>query len=295
VALAAACAAALPGCMPGGPPKPVQAFAGRPPPEFHTYPLPDGRKIFAAETGNPAGPLVLFIHGTPGGWHDFAKVMARPDLAAATWMIAVDRPGWGRSAAGGLEPSLVAQAAALRAVLEAHPKNLPAIVVGWSLGGPIAVRVAMDSPELVEALVIVAGSIDPAQEKVLWYQFIARLPGMYFFIPKMLVRADLEIIPLKGELVEMLPRWGEIKIPVTVIQGDNDDLVPPENADFAKRELTHAQLTVVRVPNQGHLIPWQRPELMAQAILGYAAKWHPPADAVPTAGNSGAPAPKANP
>jgi len=80
------------GCF-SGPPPTAKIFAGRPAPEFQTYALPHGRQIYAAQTGNPDGPLVLFIHGTPGAWHDFAVVMARPDLAERTFMVAVDRVG----------------------------------------------------------------------------------------------------------------------------------------------------------------------------------------------------------
>lgn len=268
------------GCM-SGPSAPRDPFAGQKHPEFHTYDAPGGRKIFAAETGNPSGPLVLFIHGTPGGWHAFAGLMARPELSDKALLVSADRLGWGNSAAGGVETSLGAQAAALKAILAAHPKNLPAIVVGHSLGGPIAARLAMDAPELVGALVIVAGSDDPEQEGTTWYQFLGRLPGIHWLVPKNLAEADAEIIPLKGELEKMVPRWGELKMPVTVIQGLDDELVPAENADFAQRVITNAPLDIQRIPNQGHLIPWQRPDLMVNAVEKYIAQWKPSATPPP--------------
>jgi pimeloyl-ACP methyl ester carboxylesterase len=260
------------GCF-SGPPSAQSAFAGRPTPEFHTYDLPNHRQIFAAQTGNPAAPLVLFIHGTPGGWDDFANLMANPTLANHTLMVSVDRLGWGRSAAGGVDTSLADQAAALRVVLQAHPQNLPAILVGHSLGGPIAAELAMDSPDLVGALVLVAGSIDPAEEKVAWYQALGRSWFFHWAVPKPLAEADLEILALKGQLVSMEPRWKNIRIPVTVIQGTSDALVSPENADFAQREITNSTaLDIQRIPDQGHLIPWQRPDLIAHAILHYASQ-----------------------
>ncbi|MGA2053392.1 MAG: alpha/beta hydrolase, partial [Opitutales bacterium] len=186
------CLIAIPiGCFSGPPPVKTE-FAGRPPPEFHTYPLPNGRQIFAAQSGNPDAPLVLFIHGTPGGWDDFAGFLANPDLANHTLMVSVDRLGWGQSAAGGLDTSLADQAKALRVVLLAHPKNLPAIVVGHSLGGPIAAELALDSPDLVGALVLVAGSIDPAEEKTAWYQALGRSILFHWAVPKPLAEADVE-------------------------------------------------------------------------------------------------------
>ena len=45
-----------------------------------------------------------------------------------------------------------------------------------------------------------------------------------------------EIMPLKGELDKMLPLWKKLSMPVTVIQGLEDDLVPPENAGFCRKD-----------------------------------------------------------
>lgn len=262
------------GCA-SGPSAKRDPFAGRPQPTFCTYDVSPNRKIFAAETGNSNGPLVLFIHGTPGGWQAFAGLMARPELADKALLVSVDRLGWGQSAEGGVETSLGTQAAALRIILAAHPHNLPAIVVGHSLGGPIAAHLAMDAPDLVGALIIIAGSDDPAQEGTTWYQFLGRLPVIHWLVPSDLAEADKEIIPLKSELEKMLPRWSELKIPVTVIQGEDDELVPAANADFAQRVITHAPLDIQRIPKQGHLIPWQRPDLIVTAVLKCVGEWHP--------------------
>jgi pimeloyl-ACP methyl ester carboxylesterase len=261
------------GCMSFKPPPVTKIFAGRPLPTYHTYELPGGgRQIFTAETGNPDGPLVLFIHGTPGSWEDFGWMMARPNLAERALLISADRLGWGGSAVGGLEMSLAAQVKALQAVLDAHPKNLPAIIVGWSYGGPVAAQLALDDPAQVGALVLVAASLDPAEEKVAWYQAVARLPGVYFMVSDPLVKADEEIVALKGQLVTLTPRWAEIKMPVTVLQGTSDNLVSPENADFIERQFKNAQLRVERIPNQGHMIPWQHEDLLEAAILADVEK-----------------------
>lgn len=254
-------------CVSFGPPSTAQAFAGRPAPRAGSYEDADGRTVATGECGDPSGRLVLFVHGSPGVWRDFAYVMADPVLAERALLVSVDRPGWGGSAAGGLETSLADQARALRAVLEAHPENLPAVVVGHSLGGPVAARLAMDAPELVGALVLVAGSIDPELEKTTWYQALGRTWLVRPLVPEMLERADAEIRPLRRELEEMLPRWAELTLPVYVLQGDEDALVPPANADFAARVVTHAPLSIERIPGQGHLIPWQKPERIVATVL----------------------------
>ncbi len=248
----------------------AQAFTGRTPPAFRTLDVLD-RKIFAAELGPADGTPVLFIHGSPGSWRDALDVMRDPLLADRAHLIAIDRPGFGGSGHGALETSLARQSALLAALLteETPAGQAPqrAILVGHSLGGPVAARLAMDRPDLVRGLVLVAASIDPALEKVTWYQAAARWPLIRSLVPKDLELANDEILPLKGELEKMLPLWSTIRMPVVVIQGDADGLVPRENADFAERMLTEAQVHMVRVPKQGHMIPWERPELMRDAIL----------------------------
>ena len=253
-------------CVGFGPPSVAKAFAGRPAPIERSFDA-GGTPIHAAETGNPAGPLVLFVHGTPGGWRDFSYVMADAVLAARARLCSVDRPGWGGSAESGLVTSLAAQAGALRAVLEAHPKNLPAVVVGHSLGGPVAARLALDAPELVDALVLVAASIDPELEETTWYQALGRTWLIRPLVPEMLTRADDEIRPLQGELEALLPLWGTLRAPVFVLHGEEDALVPVANADFAARLVTNAPLALERIPGQGHLIPWECPQRIVALVL----------------------------
>jgi pimeloyl-ACP methyl ester carboxylesterase len=143
----------------------------------------------------------------------------------------------------------------------------PVIVVGHSLGGPIAARFVMDHPDKVAALILVAGSIDPAQEKILWYQGPASWAGLRWMLPSALDVCNRELMPLKGELTLMLPLWSQIKVPVELIQGTDDHLVPAANADFGERMIDPKILHVTRVPGMDHFVPWSNPELIRDAIL----------------------------
>src|SRR6185295_5873387 len=253
-------------CVSFGPPDTSKAFVGHTPPIYHTYPVL-GRQVFAAEVGPKDAPPVLYIHGSPGSWDDASALMIDPQLVDRAHLIAIDRPGFGQSGYGKLETSLARQAAMMAGVLAQAAPGRPAIVVGHSLGGPVAARLAMDDPGAVAGLVLVAGSIEPALEKTTWYQKAARWPVVRAIVPKMLQLANDEILPLKGELQKMMPLWSGIRTPVEVIQGDDDALVPPANADFAQRMLTKAPVHMMRIPKQGHLIPWERPDLIRDAIL----------------------------
>jgi len=244
----------------------------RPPPPppgtaTHTLVLPDGRHLLYADGGRRDGPLVLLVHGTPGSWRDFDGLFLRPELTRRARVVALDRLGWGGSAEGGLAPSLSIQAAAVAAILRACSGNRPAVLVGYSLGGVIAPRVAMDFPELVDGLVLVAAPLDPGLEETPWYRTLMRLPPVRWALPARLSRADDEIRSLQDDLRAMLLRWTGLRCPVVVLQGEADALVPAENAAFAARVLPAARVRIERLPGQGHRIPQERPDRVAAAVL----------------------------
>jgi pimeloyl-ACP methyl ester carboxylesterase len=234
-------------------------------PAFHELTV-GGRTIFYAETGDPARPPVAFIHGTPGSWMAFGGYLGDDNLRRTAHMIAVDRPGFGRSGYKQVVPSLREQAALLAPALREAFKGRRAILVGHSLGAPIAVRLTMDNPDLVDGLVLVSPSIDPALEKPRWYNQVANWPLISWAIPTKLALANEELMPLEGELSEMLPLWQRVQVPVIVIQGQKDRLVSSASADFAERELDR-RAKIIRVPDAGHVILWQQPSIISDAVL----------------------------
>ena len=251
--------------------KDAQRFEKEHPDGFRTTSVA-GRSVRWAQVGDPAKQRVLFIHGSPGSWDVWAGFLNDPTLSSQFFLVAPDRLGYGGSCKGCVVASLKVQADAL---LPALAGAGPAIVVGHSLGGPIAVRLAMDHPDRVAALILVAGSIDPSQEKIAWYQYPGSWVPLRWILPSALDVCNRELMPLKRELEALLPLWSQLKMPVEVIQGMDDNLVPPANADFAERMLTSGNLKVTRVPGMNHFVPWAHPELIRAAILRQAETMHP--------------------
>ncbi len=246
-----------------------KAFVGRAlKPAFHDVPA-DDRTIHYAEIGSDSLPVAFFVHGSPGSWSAWVDFFKDDTLLAAVRMVAVDRPGFGDSSGFGRgEPSLEKQAAYLKPVVEAAKKGgKKLILIGHSLGGPLIARMAMDYPALIDGLIFVAASNDPDLEPHEWY----RKPGDFFLVrwllPKSLRASNHEIIGLKPELHRMMPRWQTIQQPCTVIQGAQDVLVAPGNADFTRNVLVNARVTVELVPGMNHFVPWSHPHLIRAAIL----------------------------
>jgi pimeloyl-ACP methyl ester carboxylesterase len=97
------------------------------------------------------GPPVVLLHGQPGSGIDWALVSRR--LATDFEVVTPDRPGWGRTggAAGGF-------ALNARAVIELLDRlgHQRVIVVGHSWGGGVALALAVDHPQRVAGVVLVA-------------------------------------------------------------------------------------------------------------------------------------------
>lgn len=230
-----------------------------------TY-LAEGRRMHYVSAGDRANPMVLLVHGSPGDWSAFEEYLDHVELLKEAWMLAVDRPGFGKSSFGRPEPSLEAQARLLEPLL-AKADARGAVLVGHSLGASVIARMAMDFPARVAGLLLVAPAIDPELEKLRWYNRLASLSAVRLLLPRALDTSNLEILPLRSELEKMLPLWPRVEAPTIVIHGSKDRLVPAANADFAGRVLVNAPVDVRRVQDAGHFILWERPDRVVQAIL----------------------------
>ncbi len=231
------------------------------------------RTVAWVESGlepGPSVPTIVFVHGSPGSWTAWRRFVSDPQLQDRARLVAVDRLGFGGSGRGIPEPSLLLQAEAVAAAAVKSSaegtrdgrSRRPVLWVGHSYGGPVICRLAVDRPDLVDALLLIAASVDPALEKLRWYnRLAAHIPWL---IPKDLETSNLEILPLKDELEKLATRLSEIRAPAVVIQGLKDRLVPADNADFLQRSLSRVE--VRKLPDAGHLIPWRRPEVVDRAL-----------------------------
>lgn len=229
---------------------------------------PQTPNISAREVGdNDSLPLVIFVHGSPGGWDAFAHYLADEELQGKVRMVSVDRLGYGGSNKGKPEMSLAKQAAILKPIIADKSHHQRVILVGHSYGGPTIARFAMDFPDMVNGLVFLAPSIDPTQEKVKWYQRVGAWGAIRWALPAWLDVCNREILPLEKELTEMLPLWKNITCPVQFLHGEKDMLVPYQNAIFAQKQLAHVPFELKSFPEENHFIVWTQFEEVKKAIL----------------------------
>jgi len=122
--------------------------------------IASGRAILAAETIGSGQP-VIFLHASIC---DRRMWRAQLDRAgAAHKAIAYHRRGFGGSRA---EPGAFSAVADLMAVIDALGDGRPAILVGCSEGGRIALDTALRHPSSVRALVLISPSVSGAPEAI---------------------------------------------------------------------------------------------------------------------------------
>lgn len=237
---------------------------------YHT----GGRTIRYMSVGQDTSCSVLFIHGAPSSLSYWRNYMMDSNLLAHTEMFAVDRPGYGYSGLGHPVPNIQQQALLLKPLLDSiRSLHHPVVLVGASYGTAVASRLAMDNPQDVDGIVLVAPAIAPTQEKMFWFTPAIEHPALRWFVPRMLQSANTEKIHHADELRKMRPLWGNIRVPVIYLQGGKDDLVYTTNADSARLYLKNApSLEIEMIPGKGHLISFSNKPQVEAAILKMIGK-----------------------
>ncbi len=106
-------------------------------------------------TVGQGGPVVLMIHGASANAREFTFTLA-PRLDADHRILMPDRPGHGYSGRPEGSEQLGVQAAQMAGALKALAPGEKAVVVGHSFGGAVALRLALDYPDLVKGLVLLS-------------------------------------------------------------------------------------------------------------------------------------------
>lgn len=245
---------------------------------------------------------IVLCHGGSAHCHWWDKVA--PQLAEYGRVVALDFRGHGRSEWAS-SYGLGAYVDDLTRFIERHLHER-VVLVGHSMGGEIAMRVATDSPQLLGGLVIVDASPAglPLKTRLLWRwkrrkQSGARpeFPTKEALIARFrlsppghnLAEADLAELALNG--AEQLPsgKWAfrldpntrkltrgwrlprcriqDIRMPVLILRGEYSGLVSARQAYRMQRRIRGSRL--VTIPFAHHHVPLDNPDATAAAINGF--------------------------
>jgi pimeloyl-ACP methyl ester carboxylesterase len=227
----------------------------------------DGISYLAA--GDPTGRRVVLVHGSPSVAEEWAGLLR--GVPPGLEFVAVDRPGFGHSGPAAVPVELAEQAAAIAPLL--HGRNgKRALLVGHSMGAPVAMRTVLDHPERVGGLLLSGAALAAELERVHPMQRVAALPWVAALLPRALRNSNAELIALKGQLALMEPRLGDVAVPVTAVHGTDDPLVPFANVAFLRAALSGPGVRrFIDVPGADHFLPWSHEELIRSSIADLAA------------------------
>ena len=227
----------------------------------------NGANMHFAKTGNDTLPTIVFVHGSPGSWDAFAQYMQDKDLLRKYRMISIDRPGFGYSDFGNAQ-HIEDQSALISPLFKLWRNGKPLYLVGHSLGGPMIVQLNADNPSLFDGLVLLAGSVDPAEEKKESWRYILDAGIVSYLIPGAMRPSNTELKYFKKDVYALQDKFALVKCKVFIVHGTEDPLVPVGNAAYAQKKLVNAasiKLTLIQGAN--HFIPWTKYDTIKQVLI----------------------------
>jgi pimeloyl-ACP methyl ester carboxylesterase len=234
--------------------------------ETHNDRIASGN-IHFVKPGSDDNPTIYFIHGSPGSWNVWEKYLYDKDLLAHFRMIAADRPGFGFSEFG-KTMEMQRQADLLATLIDSTDNEREYYVVGHSFGAPVAIHIASQRPGRVEGLLILAGTIDPSQEKKSFWRLLITYTPLRWWLPPGWRYSNQEMYKLKDGLQDQKDDYRRINCPVWLLHGNKDRIASIKNMDYGKGMLVNAASCKTIVLNgHKHFILWTAYDTIKDLLL----------------------------
>ena len=232
-----------------------------------------GVRIRYLEEGahNPGAPLVI-VHGYNGSC-DYRYPDFLLSMGANHHVIALDLPGCGLS---GKLPTHTLEAyvdffSAFLSALDIPQADL----LGHSMGGLIAISLAVRYPHQVRKLVLVDSAGLPELVRPQWLAPLKMLTDLsmrhFRLYPTFIkiglrARAGVEGLHIiRRESVRRVLR--QVQTPTLVLWGSRDRVIPLEHGAFMARQIPNARFAVVR--GAGHMPFYEKPQQCNSIVLAF--------------------------
>jgi len=231
------------------------------------------------------GKLLLYLHGAGGNGHFGQKML---DLLSAKHSpLSLDYPGHGRSSGTESLKSITAYSDFIYAFWKKLGAR-PAVLIGHSMGGAIAMDVALRHSEMVDGLILTCTAAKftiPEERLNVWKQVMQGRAGQPFTKDSCSPATPMNIVQ-EGwmEQIKTDPRvryfdlvackefdgtakLGQIRQATLVLAGQDDMTTPVAQSEQLRESIPGAKLTVI--PQAGHWLPIEKPQETCDAIVAF--------------------------
>jgi pimeloyl-ACP methyl ester carboxylesterase len=262
-----------------------------------------GSRINYVDIGQGDLPPVVFVHGLGGAWQNWLENL--PRLSQERRCLALDLPGFSESEMPREKISISGYAKTVVEWARAAGIDEPADVIGNSMGGFIAAEIGINHADFVRRIVLSsAAGISITNLKRRPVLTVARMtaaltnfvlarresmvkrPGLrhallaYVFRHPSLIDPDLAYHVMSGQsspgFIDALDaltdydfrdRLVDVKVPVLLVWGREDNLVPVEDADEFERLIPNARKVVL--DDTGHVAMIERPSTFNDLVVEF--------------------------
>ncbi len=243
---------------------------------------------------NPTGKPVVLLHGlgsSSSAWGFQIPALVEHDFR----VLALDLPGFGKSAALAVHTNINSLVTSIYQWFQGIGL-VSASLVGLSLGGVVALKFTLDFPDLVDKLVLVSSfaKFEPTTKATFFYMVKRFLTLQFAGLDAQAQTVARHLFPddadeeFRKELVrqiassdpktyrslmhslaafDVLDQLNTITCPTLVIGGASDTTVPLKAQNRLAASIPNAHQVVV--PDAGHALPIQKPELFNQSLIHF--------------------------
>ena len=263
----------------------------------------DGRRLNYVDIGQGERPPAILIHGLGGRWQNWLETI--PRLAQERRVIALDLPGFGDSQMPSSKISISGYGDCVVALGRKLALEEPVDVIGNSMGGFIAAEIGIKHADFARRIVLCSAAgisiTNLKRQPVLTgarvaaavtnvaltrSEAMAKRPGLRHLALAYVVRhpsrlaADVAYNLICGagrpgfiDALDALTdydfrdRLGDVKVPVLLVWGREDNLVPVKDADEFERLIPDARKVILE--DTGHVAMIERPQSFNDLVVDF--------------------------
>ena len=252
-------------------------------------PINQGIYYFNYGEGTPLSQHVVLIHGAGGSYLHWPSEIRR---LPGYHVMAIDLPGHGKSAGAGEQMIPDYTRSVAKWLLNMGISK--AFFIGHSMGGAIAMTLALEHPDIVSGLGLIGtggklrvhpelmnrtanpNTFQSAIDVIIQWAFSDHADAR---LRELAARRMAETRPavLHGDFLacdefNIMDRLGEIQKPCVIICGAQDNLTPVNYSQFLEDQIPHARMQII--PDAGHMVMLERPIAVQSVIMDFLNEIH---------------------